>query len=726
MVLNILSNFINVDDKRRLVEVFPDPVRKQWNKWELRGLVLLSLTLQTSLIYSGHRRKYIAKRRIRIFIWCAYLLADWIATVALGLLVDRQGNSASSSSNNSNKDYGDLTLMAFWAPFLLLHLGGPDTITAYALADNELWLRHLLGLVVQTAAAIYITLLAWDGSVVSVLTVPMLVCGIIKYGERSWVLMSANREQFRDSVLADQDPGPNYARFMEEFCLKEAEGYYVAAVQVDEGNSPEDDVENTEGAAAPSVPNPDASTLDIADYFFETLKFKRLFVDLILGFHPRDVSQSFFEKQEYNTAFEVIEIELGFAYDVFYTKVPIIYTPFGLFFRLATSFITLSVLLTFVASMNMRPHKHQPEDVVITCILLIGAILLEAYAAISLLFSDWANLWLSHRSSKFPFKRVVSSLQSSQKGKRWSNSMYQYSLIDFCLNHKSSSFQKISKVIPLHKRIKNLWEKWESMLQLKHLTTTPELKSFIFNHFKEKSTNTELDLKILNTCRGAVSLRTHKSYGTFKWTVDVEFDHSILIWHIATDLCFNLDKIKRVKDDSDGEEFKQEWNHYMILSKQLADYMLYILVMCPFMLPIGIGMIRFRDTCAEAMVFFKERNSTSKLEAYEMLGQVSTKVFPATVKGDRSKSVLFEACKLAASLSEMGDSDPGKMWKMVGDVWVEILGYAASQCRGFDHAQQLEKGGELLTHVWLLMAHLGITEHFKIEEGHGRVKLAVT
>lgn len=162
----------------------------------------------------------------------------------------------------------------------------------------------------------------------------------------------------------------------------------------------------------------------------------------------------------------------------------------------------------------------------------------------------------------------------------------------------------------------------------------------------------------------------------------------------------------------------------MTYSKQLADYILYILVMCPFMLPIGIGMIRFRDTCAEALVFFEERSSTSKVEAYEMLGQVSTKVFPATVKGDRSKSVLFEACKLAASLNEM--SDTGKMWKMVGDVWVEILGYAASQCRGFDHAQQLEKGGELLTHVWLLMAHLGITEHFKIEEGHGRVKLAVT
>ncbi|KAK9063973.1 hypothetical protein SSX86_017845 [Deinandra increscens subsp. villosa] len=706
--------------ERSLVEVFPYPVRKEWNKWELRGLVLLSLTLQTSLIYSGHRRKYIAKRRIRIFIWCAYLLADWVATVALGLLVDRQGSCGSGSGS---KECGDLTLMAFWAPFLLLHLGGPDTITAYALADNELWLRHLLGLMVQTAAAVYIALLAWEGSLVSFLTVPMLLCGIIKYGERSWVLMSANRDQFRDSVLADRDPGPNYARFMEEYCLKEAEGYYVTAVQVDDGNSLEDDLENSNSngnsntTAAISVPNPDATTLQIADYFFETLKFKRLFVDLILGFHPRDVSQSFFEKQEHNTAFEVIEVELGFAYDVFYTKALIIYTPFGLFFRLATSFITLSVLLTFVASMNASSsHERQPVDVVITCILLIGAISLEVYAAIAMLFSDWASLWFSRRSMKSPFKRLV----SSQKGKRWSNSMYQYSLIDFCLCNKSSSFQKISRVInPLHTRIKNLSEKWETMRALKHVNVTPEIKSFIFNHFKEKSTNTESDLKMLNTCRGAFSLQTHKSYGAFKWTVDVEFDHSILIWHIATDLCYNLEKNKRDED--------LHWYHYMTSSKQLADYMLYILVMCPFMLPIGIGMIRFRDTCAEAMVFFKERSCTSKVEGYEMLGQVSTKVFPATVKGDRSKSVLFEACKLAASLNEMcSDSGPGKMWKMVGDVWVEIVGYAASQCRGFDHAQQLEKGGELLTHVWLLMAHLGITEHFKIEEGHGRVKLDVT
>ncbi|GJX42945.1 disease resistance protein [Tanacetum coccineum] len=144
---------------------------------------------------------------------------DRITTIALGLLVDRQGNS--SSSDNTKNECGDLMLMAFWAPYLQLHLGGPYTITAFALADNELWLRQLLGLLVQTTATIYITLLAWNNILVSFLIIPMLLCVIIKYGERTWVLMSANRDQFRDSVLTDQDPGPSYAKFMKEFYLKD-------------------------------------------------------------------------------------------------------------------------------------------------------------------------------------------------------------------------------------------------------------------------------------------------------------------------------------------------------------------------------------------------------------------------------------------------------------------------------------------------------------------------
>lgn len=88
--------------------------------------------------------------------------------------------------------------------------------------------------------------------------------------------------------------------------------------------------------------------------------------------------------------------------------------------------------------------------------------------------------------------------------------------------------------------------------------------------------------------------------------------------------------------------------------------------------------------------------------------------------------MLFDACRLAHSLQSLkNDFGKQKMWKLVGQVWVEMLSYAACQCQWRDHAQQLRRGGELVTHVWLLMAHFGLTEQFQISQGYAKVKLSV-
>ena len=119
-------------------------------------------------------------------------------------------------------------ITVFRAPFLLLHLGGPDTITAYSLEDNELWLRHLLGLLIQVRGAIYVFLTTWTSTnALYIMAIPVFIAGIIKYGERTWVLMSASGEHLRDSMIPLPDPGPNYARFMEEYESKRKEGFKV-------------------------------------------------------------------------------------------------------------------------------------------------------------------------------------------------------------------------------------------------------------------------------------------------------------------------------------------------------------------------------------------------------------------------------------------------------------------------------------------------------------------
>ncbi|KAL4650420.1 hypothetical protein ACB092_01G086700 [Castanea dentata] len=707
MLLTILSGWLFVE-KRKLVQVFPEEARKIWDLWELRILVLISLTLQISLIVLGNRRKYNPNTLLRLSLWSAYLTADWVATVALGVLSNNQRNSctcaiASSSNTNSIND----ELRAFWAPFLLLHLGGPDTITAYALADNELWIRHLLGLLVQTIVAIYITVTAWSGTWLSFLTIPMLFAGLIKYVERTLSLRSANREQFLDSLLYRPDPGPNYAKFMEEFGLKKAEGFSVLAIEVIEAA-------DQSFAAGNGNNNGDTSkrTLPVAYSFFNT--FKRLFVDLILSFHDRDKSRSYFQNlTSSETAFEVVEIELGFAYDVFYTKAPIISTFMGCIFRFITSSCTIIVFVLFLI---IEKHNHPQVDLIITYILLVGAILLDSMLCFQSMISRPISCFVPIVS---PLASLSFLLPSNKK--RWSNSIPQFNLLSLslkdkpvpCLDDKPELFQKIVRHSPIfYKTFEKSWYTYRCEI-------SPKLKGWIFQHFLKKPDDN--NTSSLCSARGNLVFKNYiEKYErslSFNWTTEVEFDQSILIWHIATDLCYHSGGGKNLA----AEYSSHKW------SKNLSDYMLYLLVMCPFLLPIGIGMIRFQDTCEEAKHFFQEKDlSKNKVKFCKMLLEVNTDVEPIKVKGDRSKSVLFYANKLAKQLQEMGEEKNWELvWEFVCDVWIEILGYAASHCRGYYHAQQLTEGGELLTHVWLLMAHLGITEQFQINRGHARAKLAV-
>ncbi|KAK1297325.1 hypothetical protein QJS10_CPB15g01375 [Acorus calamus] len=209
----------------------------------------------------------------------------------------------------------------------------------------------------------------------------------------------------------------------------------------------------------------------------------------------------------------------------------------------------------------------------------------------------------------------------------------------------------------------------------------------------------------------------------FGWSVKVEFDESVLLWHIATDLCYQHDEDEKAKAPAQmgGEVVHEERE----ISKALSEYMLYLLIFRPSMMTAGIVQIRYGDTVAEATNFFRRaEKEQDKSEACQMLLMVDcTSVHPIDVKGDRSKSVLFDACRIAQELLKLDMK--AKKWKIMNAVWTEMLYYAASHCRGYNHAQRLSKGGELLTFVWLLMAHLGIGEMYQIEAGHARAKLIV-
>lgn len=202
---------------------------------------------------------------------------------------------------------------------------------------------------------------------------------------------------------------------------------------------------------------------------------------------------------------------------------------------------------------------------------------------------------------------------------------------------------------------------------------------------------------ILQEWNGEVVL---ESYGI----ADVAYDESILLWHTATELLYYSTEEGADEITYNAREF----------SKLLSDYILYLLVSKPAIMDAVavIAKIRLQDTCADAVRFFKEKGikSNEVKKASESILKVDTSFPPRDVKGDKTKSVLFDASVLAKELQEL---EVGKKWKLVSQVWVELLSYAAFHCGPRTHAQQVSEGGELITFVWLLMAHFGLVEQFE-------------
>lgn len=166
---------------------------KLWDAWHLRGCIILSLFLQAFLVSFSSTRQRSKSTLLRFLVWSAYLVADWIAAVAIGAILNSQGDLCESLAGNQDD------LFAFWASFLLLHLGGPDSITSFALEDNELWIRHLLGLFFQGLAAAYSIYLTLPTNKLWLPTILVFVVGVVKYGERTYALYLASLDRFGDS-----------------------------------------------------------------------------------------------------------------------------------------------------------------------------------------------------------------------------------------------------------------------------------------------------------------------------------------------------------------------------------------------------------------------------------------------------------------------------------------------------------------------------------------------
>ncbi|XP_022762978.1 uncharacterized protein LOC111308710 [Durio zibethinus] len=646
-------------------------------------MVIVSLILQFLLVFFGKKRKEYTGSWVPFFAisaWLIYLSADWMATLVLSTLL-----RGSMELNNE--------LIVFWTPFLLWHLGNPYNITAYSFEDNELWLRHFLGMVIQIAEAIYIYVRFRSNTILNAMALPLFIAGVIKCAERIWALRCASQKQLIKSFYSSPiSKIPNENNVIGNLKEMIRTGLFDLSKKKD-------------FIGDPSIPS-EVKYLREADLSFHI--FKPLFSDL-----PFQISQEFHDKMVYlsnytiaDEAFNFVGIELEFLYDLLYTKNPIQYGQHlaSLILRSIYFFFVISVLFAFSALLHKI--KHSTVDTTVTYLLLSGAVLLEIYSFFMHLRCKWTMLRYAVPRDKLQklYHRLVDHRLRSIRSRKGIQKMAQHDLIDYCVKFKANRFSQALKFIDTG----NLLQKF-GHTEWKPVDTN--LKEFIYCQLKEKRLRYQKEgfkheylHKLLGEKGDTAIKEKDLPLENGSWNMEsTDFTRRIFVWHIATALVYydDIDRHRRGTSDS-----------FLQIGKSLSDYMMYLVLVRPAMLPNGFSDMVNNETYSQSQRISPQTKTEKNLKVSVKKFVAALIHLPSAPTESSEIGALLEGAKFAQQLQSLVTEhrwDEGEKWKLISEVWLEMMIYAASRCTWEEHAQQLRHGGELLTHVSLLMAHLGLS-----------------
>ncbi|KAF7849378.1 hypothetical protein BT93_L0863 [Corymbia citriodora subsp. variegata] len=618
--------------------------------WGIQVLFTLSFACEIVLAILGSRRKYMTSDLGRSIIWATYLLISYFATLALGKL------TVFRIDDPENPGY-DVELEGLLAPLLLMQLGYTDGTTAYAVEDNRMGLRQILNIGLTAVLVVWILIRCGRGlSPVSWLYIPLFVVGLWK--SAGWVRALQSVYDKHSSVTAeDIEEETEIQRKFEEF--------------------PEDEKF--------------ASAKDILKAYFRFECLKPHLENWL--YHPLFISRDWMSIDDYPAihAFTMAEIELNFMFDVLYTKAPFLYTKVALMGHFCGFFFLVSALCGF--AIIFKDDFLIDMYVTYTYALLMAVTSLELYQIMVLPFSDWAVVKMSMHLKMRLFRRLLPFFAKwCMKQKRWSRSLGKLNLLDPDLLYKECPKPIASILDWFGKRTIFSWyllcsrQAIPSCLKVLVVQKMAELeKKRRHGPFKE---------------RGEWTLEAHdvQEKQGLSGSIDMTFDRSIIIWHIATEILHTLESENSAACRG---------------SKLLSEYMMFLLARHPYMLSLSTAVITLEYACCNLRPFLRYQDYNKAITLLSSPdGEVPPPIKPSKeTRITRDWHVLSEVQKLVVDLRTMDNK-----WEIISSIGVEMLCHGAYNCRGYHHANRLRKGGELITHVWLLLAHKTDKQHSSIDE----------
>ncbi|KAM3279900.1 hypothetical protein ACQJBY_046961 [Aegilops geniculata] len=596
-----------------------------------------------------------AMQWLRVLVWMAHIGGDALAVYALATLFNRQ--------KQLTVDEGSDALELTWVPILLIHLGGQDTISAYSLEDNELWMRHAITLVSQVVVALYIFCKWWSGQKKLLQAAVLLfVVGILKFGQKPWALRSASFNSMASrSLSVPRDKGflPQWWTWYTSDCMDFLSARKKKGEQEHECKlSLQEYVEKARRIVVQET--------GVASESTRTRRLDHICMMLV------DLSCRYFIRLNYLRHFLKLDDEhlhknlrmwAGGTFRILYTRFRSSYqTPLGLCSVWFLPFLALASLVLFAKS---DKDGYNDKDIRVSYILFSSTVMIQ--------FAPWFA----------PYMPMPCNVWGRLKLATWQDKVSQQNLMTFCAREKqpTTSFMKfVACMCPMEYINKHCYS-WQetAALQIEVL-----IRQYIKDGWKEYIVD-PTTYRRFNNFRGQHTLSRHPRH---LWSLDeLGFDDTVLVWHIATDLCFHHPDTSAQQGPS-GDT--------ILRSTQISNYMIYLIFVYPEMLMPGTRQDLFTVACNDIKHILTDQNDARSIARRILL-----------MERDALKGIVVQyAHKLAKEL--MSHHDEEERWKVIQGVWVEMLCYSASRCRGYLHAKSLGDGGEFLTNVWFLWSFMGM------------------
>uniref|UniRef100_A0ACD5VAS6 Uncharacterized protein n=1 Tax=Avena sativa TaxID=4498 RepID=A0ACD5VAS6_AVESA len=330
------------------------------------------------------------------------------------------------------------------------------------------------------------------------------------------------------------------------------------------------------------------------------------------------------ESNNYTRAFHIIEVELGFLYDFFFTK-------YAALFDMEVSFLVLALLklisICICGAVLLRDPPivktlvpiievgTRTVDVTITVMVIGSLFLVEVLQAILYLTSDWATvslacsytrrgswdfstsvIWFLRRFNLYRHLRGTISWHNIGKFLQrlnilgyWQNKMGQSSVIQGCWHFDTSDVE------PLNIRWTDNVLFMANLHFMKYLTGS--ILSMIFSKklfvLVPDSVKSEIVSCLMKSSiggpltNGEAALHSNGVLGELSWALKDSSQAKIMaVWHVATDYC-NIGSHSKTKgcQSSSEEEERDRIDYYKQVATTLSRYCAYLMSTVPDFLP---------------------------------------------------------------------------------------------------------------------------------------------